>query len=1143
MLLLTLLAVGLLSLSTISVRSSSQSNAMQAARANARVALTIAIGELQRAVGPDQRVTATADFAGAADGSPISSGEAPRNDTSLDRTAKGLTSFVSGTRHWTGVFVNNDTPDEIYTKTPSARAQRWLVSGAENSGDGDLDVTPAYPDCAVDPAGGVTDPTKAAVLVGENTVGSGNDRDFVAAPLIPIRANADREFYGSYAYWVADEGVKARIDMERENEDPTTYASLPAQRRGWETVEGFENYPPALADADSILPAMASIQTADLVLPVGGGLYPRQLAFHSATTDSMGVLANTLESGLRVDLSTALAGELPTTAPADAYDNYPRAGARVIPRTAFRELQHLKWDHIADFFNRGRQITSDALQVTENSGPDSAAIAPTIVDFRILFGVRMEKEGRGNNYEVSPTAKIAVSLGNPYPVPLEWDQDIELEIKNQTPLGNRPSRIWQINNTCVYIPRDGTLESGGSEKAVLNQAVFRIEKGRLEPGECRAYTIARNVVRPYDSANRRTVVDMAPFTDVSPFDFNRCVEMTTPTTVTLPKTLDVRESWQTTLVALEMRLASRGRGYNWLRRIEGFELDNGYFGPNQRRFDDRNAARLRGPVPMMLYSFQISQPGMNYLQLMPNGYEMGQRASTLRTFADFNLQATNIHAPIASYNPPPYFMESNDSQALLPFEPGGNTGTGFTRNLAFDPVNWGHSSVRGSSKTVLFAVPREFTSMAQLQHADLTSDAVTLSVGHQPGNAFGNSYATPFVRRAQVEQSRTDYVLMGSLNHSGAFQTKRIYYDMAHILNSSLWDRYFFSSIPYGGGIPENPTMVVDPGTQSSQLNNPSTVAASLMVDGAFNIHSTDKNAWKAMLASSKYFKHQAERGDLPDAAFPRSLEQPSASALPPTGMNDDSFGGYRRLTDEEIDLLAEEIVKQVRIRGPFVSLSHFVNRALADFPRERELNRCGALQMALDESGVNISMDGRRNGFKDLDAREERVRLPEKQGAPRADLDGGDLGGRPQDAERGYKDWAVTSRDNNFGAVASILADRDMLSKGGSGRGAQSEMEQGYRSTGIPSWVTQADVLQVIGPAISTRSDTFKVRACGQALDADGNLLASAYCEAVVQRHPEYLDPVDPPEARGGSLSNINQLFGRKFELVSFRWLSPDEI
>jgi hypothetical protein len=131
--------------------------------------------------------------------------------------------------------------------------------------------------------------------------------------------------------------------------------------------------------------------------------------------------------------------------------------------------------------------------------------------------------------------------------------------------------------------------------------------------------------------------------------------------------------------------------------------------------------------------------------------------------------------------------------------------------------------------------------------------------------------------------------------------------------------------------------------------------------------------------------------------------------------------------------------------------------------------------------------------------------------------------------------DWAVTSADNNYGAVASIIADRVLLNT--------SKTEQGYRSTGIPGWLTQADVLQVIGPSITARSDTFRIRSYGEALDADGKTVATAYCEAIVQRGFPYIDPANTTTDRGTDLTSLNKTYGRQLSIVSFRWLSPQEI
>jgi hypothetical protein len=93
----------------------------------------------------------------------------------------------------------------------------------------------------------------------------------------------------------------------------------------------------------------------------------------------------------------------------------------------------------------------------------------------------------------------------------------------------------------------------------------------------------------------------------------------------------------------------------------------------------------------------------------------------------------------------------------------------------------------------------------------------------------------------------------------------------------------------------------------------------------------------------------------------------------------------------------------------------------------------------------------------------------------------------------------------------------------------------------GAAGFLTQADMLQSLGHTLFARSDSFVVRGYGNAVDASGEVLAEAWCEAVVQRTPE---PVTPDEfnldsAREGEEND----FGRRFVVKSFRWLAEDEV
>ncbi|MDA7613424.1 hypothetical protein N8598_03925 [Akkermansiaceae bacterium] len=62
LLLLTMVAVAFLSLSALTVKTSRFEWAQEEARANARLGLMIAIGELQRDLGPDQRIAVSASL-------------------------------------------------------------------------------------------------------------------------------------------------------------------------------------------------------------------------------------------------------------------------------------------------------------------------------------------------------------------------------------------------------------------------------------------------------------------------------------------------------------------------------------------------------------------------------------------------------------------------------------------------------------------------------------------------------------------------------------------------------------------------------------------------------------------------------------------------------------------------------------------------------------------------------------------------------------------------------------------------------------------------------------------------------------------------------------------------------------------------
>jgi hypothetical protein len=270
------------------------------------------------------------------------------------------------------------------------------------------------------------------------------------------------------------------------------------------------------------------------------------------------------------------------------------------------------------------------------------------------------------------------------------------------------------------------------------------------------------------------------------------------------------------------------------------------------------------------------------------------------------------------------------------------------------------------------------------------------------------------------------------------------------------------------------------------------------MIRGPFNVNSTSVQAWKAVLGAM----NKSEIVTL--WARTAGLETKKTSGVPILGMSllngaalggivdagkiDDTktneWNGYRELTNDELESLATKIVDEVRTRGPFLSMSEFVNRQVG---AESDLTLRGALDAAIDKSKIN-----------------------DKFFTAQVPITAADLA---NPLLYNYKTPAASC---------------------------------GNPAAGAPGWISQGDLLRILEPAATVRGDTFVIRVCGEAWDPNGKVTARAYAEAVLQRVPEYIDPVDRPSLNVYSTPSaaiVNKSFGRRINLLSFRWLSSNEI
>jgi hypothetical protein len=94
------------------------------------------------------------------------------------------------------------------------------------------------------------------------------------------------------------------------------------------------------------------------------------------------------------------------------------------------------------------------------------------------------------------------------------------------------------------------------------------------------------------------------------------------------------------------------------------------------------------------------------------------------------------------------------------------------------------------------------------------------------------------------------------------------------------------------------------------------------------------------------------------------------------------------------------------------------------------------------------------------------------------------------------------------------------------------------------PGALIQSDVIGAIAPFMTARSDTFVIRAYGDAQNPVTDAVEGrAWCEATVQRIPDLAENAAAPIADVIAPNAATYPYGRKFKIISFRWLSSSDI
>jgi hypothetical protein len=476
-----------------------------------------------------------------------------------------------------------------------------------------------------------------------------------------------------------------------------------------------------------------------------------------------------------------------------------------------------------------------------------------------------------------------------------------------------------------------------------------------------------------------------------------------------------------------------------------------------------------------------------------------------------------------------------------------------------DPaLAFGGSSVRSSgvNAAVFTEIPLgPPVSLAQYTHANM------LIRDQDPLFIIGNSFAP----------------LYSPLNAINSYRSAENWSDMDRgwLTNSAIYDRFFLSGAApdmfrgveqrtltkvlddfvAGTGTLANPRTKLfsfrDAATTRAMVADHRRIAGATCTDGAFNVNSTSIEAWTTVLASAKKIAMGKLTADQPsktqNARYPRAARGADVTDYNYKKPFSDksAWSGLATLDDDQIRLLAKSIVEETRkrltnnhrnevnmqpaldvhapvvFRGftvpvPYIGLAQFVNRWLCG--AEPPLSYAGCLQTAI----------------------------------ARADVDGANLSNRsaaPAPASTAGAQ-APTTTPGMVPWLDPAYVDNIVLTDPRSGSTNRAHMYQAS-----PAALMQSDILSVIGSALTTRSDTFTIRAYGDVSDRAGSNVSLGGCwvEAVVQRTPEFCDASQPPETEvsnptdGGLhnplLKNTNKILGRRFQIVSVRVLSPKEL
>jgi Tfp pilus assembly protein PilX len=1100
---LVLLLVSLASLTRVETQVAANNQTLAQARQNALMALNIAVGQLQKYAGPDARVTAQASLIGATVANPW----------------------------FTGVW-------DADTSTGGTTPMSWLVSGNETSAlsvnqTTNLNRTASNPDVAL-----VSKTSPGQVrLVGAASAEMTADvthniaQGAVVVPAVPIQGSpagfpeGSDITLGRYAWWVGDQGVKASLALQdRASEvryapwydasgstpvDQTgrirqqigsgasyfrtndAVSNLPYVRTGgFDALQSYGSTNPALLNND-YMGRVVNARQLELLTSAGGAVTQADFIkdyYHDFTGAAYSVLANTRTdayAGLMRDLSLKpdqLGSAFVKYADYNSYMEAPAVSNTAIPSI--------------DSSNSPRRRYQMQPFSSAAGGSDlpevGFSIAPVLNSFYIQFyfykttatGTTAAKTGTFLRMQ----SRMYVALWNPYAsslVPSATGLSMEFELPTIT-----------ANGVSVDLNRSpGSMASGGVTLPFGSSYRYTASAGTNNygaAGEMASWLPGR----VYSWASDTSTTSLGFYT-------NSVTAWVTPGVVTVDTASNTYPDIVIPAATITVRL-----------KLNGVTVST-----YEAKYDNDAIPGLgpASPTPggwSFAYAFRLNQPrtyntDRTWLAAFdPRSSTLTQTAtpvsSTSSTLVSFNTSLSNSSLP-SIYN---------TSSAQITTTPTGTTDTTayLKGNLLFRNMGSSINSMSTYNDVSLFDLPRlPLLSVGELQH---------LQVKNQRPFSIGNSWG-------------------GATN--------------------SIFDRFFFSGTPTSGSAPilENnvplPNWNLRPvaGTNLATLQGEAASTKGglssryLLQAGAFNINSTSVPAWRAVLSSVRFGSSapfiSAKIVNDTSNTDPNAGTQDGSLTQSQTFSKDTTLGANPAPVFFRLPQSAQEVFYWA-YPGTETSSSHSDHLFTTSAFR---LGVRGYNDPTVD--GGFSGDDGTFNGTGTAGSKRQAVTTDQLEVLATEIVSRLRTRFATKGPFRNLQEFL--SETNQFGGK-SLLEDAIAVS----GINPVEVQPANLSTDAIPSGttastysgfstqtLTQADLLTALAPYLRSRSDTFVIRTYGETINpVTGQVAGKAWAEATVQRYPDPVDSADNTDAR---IAQPQGSFGRRFKIISFRWLSSADI